>query len=150
MRLTTQFARALLALPLVAMTALPAPALATKQKKPSPFAAALPPAVTDGRADGSIFAVNASYTSLVSGAQAHGVGDMVTIVLSETTTSTKTAGSKTQRTGSASITPPTAGPFAFNPSSLNAAAQSSFNGQGNATQTNAFNGTLKIGFAIFQ
>lgn len=147
MRLTTQFARALLALPLVAMTALPGPALATKQKKPSPFAAALPPAVTDGRADGSIFAVNASYTSLVSGAQAHGVGDMVTIVLSETTTSTKTAGSKTQRTGSASITPPTAGPFAFNPSSLNAAAQSSFNGQGNATQTNAFNGTIAVTIA---
>jgi len=138
-----KIASSLLLLPLLASNA-----QAARTKKPDLFAATLPPSITEGRTDGSIFAANAGYTALIAGARAHGMGDMVTIVLSETTSSTKSAGSKTSRSGSVGIIPPTAGPLGFlNPNALNASAQSSFNGSGNATQTNAFNGTIAVTIA---
>jgi flagellar L-ring protein precursor FlgH len=122
---------------------MPQPAVA---KKPPPgFAPTLPllgpPARTP---DGSIFNVNASYAPLIEGARAHAVGDLINVTLAETTSTSKTAAAKTQRTGGASITPPAAGIFAFNPNALNASGQSSFNGQGNATQTSAFTGTIAV------
>ncbi len=135
---------------LVIALLLAAPAQApvqAKEKKPSPFAPALPPSLDTGRADGSIFAANVGYTPLVSGARARGVGDVLTVVLSETTTSTKTAGSKTQRSGNATNTAPTLGPLNLSQAALSAASQSSFNGSGNATQTNAFNGTIAVTIA---
>jgi flagellar L-ring protein precursor FlgH len=137
--------RAAASLLLIAL--LPAPALA--KKPPLGFAASLPvvPAAPQ-QPTGSIFNASAGYASLVSGARAHGVGDPLTILISETTTSSKTAGSKTQRTGSGSIVPPTTGPLSFlKQSDLNASAQSSFNGQGNAVQTNAFSGTIAVTIA---
>ena len=122
------------------------PARAAHTPKPS-FAATLPAAIGEGRGDGSIFAANAAYTPLVSGSRAHGVGDVLTVVLSESSSTAKTATTKTQRTGSASITPPSQGPFAINPNALNASATGSFNGQGNATQTNSFTGTITVTIA---
>ncbi len=122
------------------------PALA--KKPPTGFAATLPAAPAVQRpADGSIFNVADNYAPLVTGAKAHGVGDTVTIILAESTSSTKSAATKTQRSGSAGIIPPTKGPFALNPNALNASANSSFNGQGNTTQTNAFNGTVAVTIA---
>ena len=122
------------------------PALA--KKPPSGFAATLPLAPAVQRpADGSIFNVAANYAPLVTGAKAHGVGDTMTILLAESTSSTKTAATKTQRAGSFAVVPPTKGPFAFNPNALNASGQSSFNGQGNATQTNAFSGSITVTIA---
>jgi flagellar L-ring protein precursor FlgH len=132
---------------LLLIALLPAPALA--KKPPLGFAASLPvvPAAPQ-QPTGAIFNIAAGYSSLVSGARAHGVGDPLTILISESTTSSKTAGSKTQRTGSASIVPPTTGPLSFvKQSDLNASAQSSFNGQGNAVQTNAFSGTIAVTIA---
>jgi flagellar L-ring protein precursor FlgH len=115
---------------------------------PTGFAATLPTtSVAIPRADGSIFNVAANYAPLVTGAKAHGVGDTMTILLAESTSSTKTAATKTQRAGSFAIAPPTKGPFAFNPNAVNASANSSFNGQGNATQTNAFNGSVAVTIA---
>ncbi len=125
--------------------ALATPALA--KAPPKGFAATLPQIATPRVADGSIFNVNAGYAPLVEGERAHGVGDMVTILLTESTSTTKTAATKTQRAGSASITPPTAGPFAINPSALNAASQSTFNGAGNTTQTNSLAGTIAVTIA---
>ena len=120
------------------------PALA--KKPPSGFAPTLPPAIAvqPRPADGAIFNVSANYAPLVTGAKAHGVGDTLTILLAESTSSTKTAATKTQRAGSAGIIPPTRGPFAINPNALNASANSSFSGQGNTTQTNAFTGTVSV------
>ena len=121
---------------------------ANAKKPPKGYEATLPQSAPAPRpADGSIFNVSAGYTSLIQGARAHGVGDMVTIVLAETTTTAKSANTKTQRSGSASITPPTQGPFALNPNALNAAAQSSFNGAGNTAQTSSFNGTIAVTIA---
>jgi flagellar L-ring protein precursor FlgH len=70
------------------------------------------------------------------------------IVLVESTTTSKSAGSKTQRAGSGSIVPPVAGPLSFfNPDALKASSQSSFNGQGNATQTSSLAGEIAVTIA---
>jgi flagellar L-ring protein precursor FlgH len=88
------------------------------------------------------------YAGLVQGNVARRVGDPLTILLVENTTTSKSAGSKTGRTGGASITPPTGWPFSFlNPASLNASGQSSFKGDGSATQTSAFSGTVSVTIA---
>ena len=121
---------------------------AQAKNPPTGFAATLPAATAAARpADGSIFNIAANYAPLVTGAKAHGVGDTITVLLAESTSSTKTAATKTQRAGSFAIVPPTKGPFAINPNALNASAQSSFNGAGNATQTNAFNGSVAVTIA---
>ena len=135
-------------LTLVLLVAAPLlPPAQAKEKKPSPFAPTLAPALETARADGSIFSVTAAYTPLVTGARAHGVGDVVMIILSETTTTAKSATTKTSRAGSASITPPTAGPVVLDPNALNAASQSSFNGAGNTAQTSSFGGTIAVTIA---
>jgi flagellar L-ring protein precursor FlgH len=130
------------------LLALAAPALA-KPKPPTGFEAALPRAPAAVRiADGSIFNASAGYAALVEGSRARVVGDPLTILLVETTTTSKTAGSKTQRAGGASITPPTAGLLSFlNPDALKASSQSSFNGQGNATQTSTLAGEVSVTIA---
>ena len=122
--------------------------MAAAKAPPTGFAPTLPnPVPMAPPAAGAIFNVTTGYAPLVGGYRAHNVGDIVSIVLSETTSSTKTAQTKTQRSGSASITPPTAGPFAINPSALNAASQGTFNGQGNSTQTNQFTGAISVTIA---
>ncbi|MDE2405409.1 MAG: flagellar basal body L-ring protein FlgH [Sphingomonadales bacterium] len=131
----------------LAAAALSAPAVAGKP--PLGFAASLPvvPAAPQP-ATGAIFNVSAGYAPLVAGMRAHGVGDPLTIVITETTSSSKTASSKTSRVGSEAVTPPSTGPFSFLKSSaLNAGSQGSFNGQGNAVQTNAFSGSVAVTIA---
>ncbi len=124
------------------------PALA-KSTPPVGFEAALPaPAPVPRAANGSIFDASAGYAPLYEGLRARAVGDPVTIQLLESTTTAKSAGSKTQRSGGASITPPAAFPFSWlNPQSLKAASQSSFNGQGQAAQTSAFTAELSVTIA---
>ena len=126
---------------------LPSPALA--KRPPEGFAPALPaPAPAPRVADGSIFNASAGYAALHEGLRARVVGDPVTIRLVENTTTSKSAGSKTQRSGAGSIVPPAAFPFAWlNPQSLKASAQGSFNGQGNATQTSSFSAELSVTIA---
>jgi flagellar L-ring protein precursor FlgH len=124
-----------------------APAFA---KKPSPdFAAALPVApAPPATADGSIFNVANGYAPLHQGNRARAIGDPLTIVLVESTVTSKSAGSKTDRSGGFSLTPPTAGPLDFlNPNALKASGQSSFKGQGNATQTSSLSGQLGVTIA---
>lgn len=129
---------------LLALATAASPALA--KKPPKGFEATLPPQeqTAPRPADGAIFNVAAGYAPLIIGSRAHGPGDVLTIVLAESTSSSKTSQTKTSRSGSASITPPRQGPFAINPNALNASSQGSFNGEGNAAQTNAFNGTVSV------
>ncbi|MCZ8172600.1 MAG: flagellar basal body L-ring protein FlgH [Novosphingobium sp.] len=118
--------------------------------KPSAgFEAALPaPPPATKAADGSIFNASTGYAPLHDGHRARSVGDPITILLVESTTTSKSAGSKTQRGGGASITPPTAGPLSFlNPDALKASSQSSFKGDGTAVQTNALSGELAVTIA---
>jgi flagellar L-ring protein precursor FlgH len=111
-----------------------------------PFAAAPPPAVSVSA--GSIFQAGQGYAGLVTGTRARSLGDMVTIVLVEATTTNKSTTGRTDREGGFSITPPTAGPLSFlNPNALNAGADGSFTGGGNAAQQSRLNGTVAVTIA---
>ena len=112
------------------------------------FGAVLPQAPAPRPADGAIFNVSAGYTGLVEGRRAHAVGDPLTIILTENLNSSKTAASKTQKNGAFNIVPPSAGPLSFlDPNALKASGGSSFNGQGNATQTSTLGGEVSVTIA---
>ena len=132
---------------LIALSLIASPALA--KPPPGGYQAALPAAAPAPRvADGSIFNAASGYAPLHEGLRARAIGDPVTIQLIENTTSSKSAASKTQRSGAGSIIPPAAFPFAWlNPESLKASSQGSFNGQGNATQTSSFSSELSVTIA---
>ncbi|WP_338467671.1 flagellar basal body L-ring protein FlgH [Novosphingobium sp. ZN18A2] len=123
------------------------PALA-KKHPPEGFAPTLPAPAPPPAANGSIFRADAGYAALVEGTRARRVGDPLTIVLVEQTTTSKSAGSKTGKSGGFSIAPPTAGLLSFlNPDALKASGTSSFNGSGNATQTSTLAGALAVTIA---
>ena len=135
----------LVALAGLALTA--APAWAGKRPAPG-FEATLPVAgPVPHAADGSIFNAAAGYAPLHEGLRARAVGDPVTILLLEATTAAKTVGSKSQKNGGISLTPPSAGPLSVNPDALNASNNSTFNGQGNAAQTSSLASTLSVTIA---
>lgn len=125
------------------------PVLAHARVKPSDgFAPALPQPMPEKAADGAIFNVSAGYAGLVEGRRARTIGDPLTIVLVESLTTSKTAAGKTQKAGSFSVTPPTSGPLSFlNPNALKASGASSFNGQGNASQTSSLGGEVSVTIA---
>lgn len=119
------------------------PALASKKPQPG-FEASLPKPPVEPAQPGAIFNANAGYASLVEGARAHMVGDVLTINLVENLSASKQAIGKTQKSGSFSVTPPTAGPFAINPNALNAAGASAFNGEGDASQKSQLGGQISV------
>lgn len=135
-----------LCLLLIAILAAP---LAAKPKPASGFEPALPAAPAAPRAaDGAIFNASAGYAALIQGHRARAVGDPVTILLVENITASKSAGAKTQRGGNAAITPPSAGLLSFlKPDALKAGSQSSFKGEGNASQTSSLSGELAVTIA---
>ena len=97
---------------------------------------------------GAIFQVGNGYSGLVTGTRARSLGDMVTIILTENTTTTKSTAGQTNRSGSFGITPPTSGPLDFlNPNALKAAAEGSFKGAGNAAQQSRLNGAVAVTIA---
>ena len=105
--------------------------------------AAPPPAPLPPAANGAIFQPAHGYSALHEGLRARRIGDLVTIVLVESIDSSKSTSAQTGRDGSAGITPPSAGPLSFlNPEALKAAAQSSFKGQGNASQRSSLSGAI--------
>ena len=115
------------------------------------FQAALPPppapVMAQAPANGAIFQVANGFTPLYNGNRASQVGDLVTVVLMERTSTSKSAGSNTRRDGGFSLTPPSTGPFSFNPNVLNSSGQSSFKGQGDASQTSTFRGDITVTIA---
>ncbi|MFM5954939.1 MAG: flagellar basal body L-ring protein FlgH [Novosphingobium sp.] len=125
--------------------ALAAPALAGPKPKPG-FEPALPaPPPPPRAADGAIFNAAEGYAALYQGHRAARVGDPVTIVLTESTSTSKAAGSKSQKGGSFGVTPPATGPLSFiKPTSLNASGTTSFKGDGNASQSSTLNGEVSV------
>lgn len=102
----------------------------------------------NGASQGAIFQASQGYSGLVTGTRARALGDMVTIRLVESTTTSKSTSSQTQRSGSFGITPPTSGPLDFlNPNALNASGEGSFNGGGTAAQQSQLNGTVAVTIA---
>ena len=118
-------------------------------EKPAGFAASLPPPpqAAPAPADGAIFSASAGYAPLYLGLRAHKVGDLVSVVLIERTTTSKSTSANTARDGSISITPPSAGPFSFDPGVLNSGGGSSFNGGGDVAQTSSLRGDLTVTIA---
>lgn len=138
----------LLAVTVVAASALAAsPAIAKKRQPDAGFEVTLPASAPVSRpADGSIFSAS-TYAPLYGGTRARAVGDSLTILLVESTTAAKTVGSKSAKGGGVSITPPKAGPFAFNPDAASASSNSNFTGSGNASQTSTLSSTLSVTIA---
>jgi flagellar L-ring protein precursor FlgH len=113
-----------------------------------PLRVAAPAPVQPATSAGAIFQTGSGYAGLVTGTRARQLGDMVTIILTEATTTTKSTQGRTQREGGFSVTPPTAGPFDFlNPDALKAAAEGSFTGRGNASQQSRLNGAVAVTIA---
>jgi flagellar L-ring protein FlgH len=143
---------AALGLSLVAASlAVPQPAHASKKAKMpkvSEYAPTLPSAAPATPANGSIFQASLGYAPLTSGARASSVGDLVTIVLVEATQAQKTNSASTDRSGSASITPPTTGPLSFFKSTdASLGAGSTFAGKGAAEQSNQLTGNITVTIA---
>ena len=121
------------------------PALAGPKPKPG-FEAALPPPPLAAKApDGGIFNAAGGYAALYDGHRARAVGDPVTIMLTENTTTSKAANSKTARSGGFGVTPPTTGPLSFiKPTSLNMGGNTSFKGDGSAAQSSTLGGEVSV------
>ena len=119
--------------------------------RPAGFSAALPapPPVEAiiAPADGAIFSTHVGYAPLHYGQRAARVGDLVSVVLTERTQADKETSSGSDRSGDFSITPPSVGPFAFNPGNLNSGSGASFNGSGDASQSNSLSGNITVTIA---
>lgn len=88
--------------------------------------------------DGAIFDAASGYSALHEGTRARQVGDLVTILLVETTVTSKSVSGKTDRSGNIGLTPPASGPFAFlSPNALKGSSSASFKGQGQAAQSSS-------------
>ena len=120
-------------------------------ERPAGYVAALPPPpapiAASHPADGAIYAASAGYAPLHYGQRARRVGDPVTVVLAERTTTAKSASGKTSRDGSIGLKPPSVGPFSFNPDILNSGANGSFNGKGDAAQASSLTGEITVTIA---
>ena len=118
------------------------------------FTAPPPPPVpahiagAEPEANGAIFQVSKGYAPLFVGNRARSLGDMVTIRLVESTSTSKSTSGQTDRDGSFALTPPTAGPLSFlNPNALTASGNGSFSGGGNAAQQSRLNATVAVTIA---
>lgn len=97
---------------------------------------------------GAIYQASHGYSPLVVGTRASRLGDMLTITLIESTSTSKSTNSATDRDGSIGLIPPTAGPLAFlNPNSIASNGQSSFAGNGSASQQSQMNGIVAVTIA---
>lgn len=141
---------ALLAVPtlMVGAGVLVAEPAKARNRPASGFEPTLPQTSPARPADGSILNLANGYAGLVEGARAHSVGDPLVIVLSEQLSTSKTAASKTAKSSSFAITPPTKGPLSIlSPNGLNNSGASSFAGTGNASQTSTLGGEISVTIA---
>jgi flagellar L-ring protein FlgH len=121
------------------------PAAAKKDRlPPDTFAATAPQAPVAQPTNGAIFQAD-NYTALTSGARAGRVGDILTIILVERMSASKSNSATTGRNGSVGLTPPATGPLSlFNPSDINISGDQSFKGKGEAAQSNALTGEVSV------
>jgi flagellar L-ring protein FlgH len=135
--------------PHMGFTAPPPPGAAIMAAGASdPLLVAAPQPMVTATSAGAIFQTGSGYSGLVTGTRARQLGDMVTIILTEATTTTKSTQGRTSREGSFGVTPPASGPLDFlNPEALKAAAEGSFRGAGNASQQSRLNGAVAVTIA---
>jgi flagellar L-ring protein FlgH len=120
--------------------------VAQAKEKPAAdaFAVTVPVAPAAPAANGAIFQ-NDSYAALTSGNRASRIGDVLTVMLVERTSASKSNSANTGRNGSVGLTPPTTGPLSLiNPTDINMGGDQSFKGKGNAAQSNALSGEVSV------
>jgi flagellar L-ring protein precursor FlgH len=114
-------------------------------KRPNPYEASYAPPPPPPVANGSIFQASRGYAPLTSGNRASMVGDLVTIVLVERTQAAKTSVASTGRDADIGLKPPVDGPLAlFTPKEFNMGGSSSFDGKGQAAQSNTLSGEISV------
>lgn len=131
----------------LAFAAQPAKAQLFGGKKPKEdFSVTLPaPAAPVAPANGSIFQASQGYAALHEGTRARRVGDPLTIVLTERTSASKSAGSQLDSGGGFSITPPSTGALSlFKESDASISGKRNFKGAGSADQANALSGEISV------
>ena len=138
----TRTFNALRALPLLAIGAL----LCGFRDKPDLYAPTYPqPPVASSAANGSIFQVSDGYAPLTSGLRAARVGDVITITLVERTQAQKTNSASMDKGGGIGLTPPTTGPLSlFNATDAKVSGTQSFDGKGQAVQSNSLVGEISV------
>jgi flagellar L-ring protein precursor FlgH len=96
-------------------------------------------------ANGAIFQASTGYAALYEGARARRVGDVLTIVLVESTAASKSASSKLNSGGGFSITPPTTGSLSlFQGTDASISGARNFTGQGATDQSNSLSGEVSV------
>jgi flagellar L-ring protein FlgH len=132
---------------LVALVALALPmgVQARKEKAaPATFAPTTPQMPVTQARNGAIFQAE-GFAALTSGLRASRPGDILTIVLVERMRASKSNSATTDRNGSIGLTPPATGPLGqFNASDINMSGDQSFNGKGEAAQSNALTGEVSV------
>jgi flagellar L-ring protein FlgH len=120
--------------------------LPAQDHNPQPVARALPPPTP--RTDGAIYQAG-QQMELFADLKARRVGDVVTIVLNESTNASKNAITKTAKTSSVANTgptlfgrTPTTGGVPIFTSSMD--GKTSFDGEGSSTQSNSLAGSLTV------
>jgi flagellar L-ring protein precursor FlgH len=114
-------------------------------KKPSEYQPTFAPPPPPVAANGSIFQASQGYAPLTNGTRASAVGDLLTVVLVERMQAAKTAAATTGRKGDIGLSPPVTGPLSlFTPQEFNMGGDSSFNGKGQAAQSNALSGEVSV------
>ncbi|KGF80796.1 flagellar basal body L-ring protein [Massilia sp. JS1662] len=91
---------------------------------------------------GGVF--SADTVSLTSDARAFRVGDVVTVLLQETTQASKKAGTSFSKGSSASVAPISALGKTFGRTGIDLSADRSFNGDATSTQQNALTGAITV------
>jgi flagellar L-ring protein precursor FlgH len=114
-------------------------------KKPNPYEPSYAPPVQAAPANGAIFQASRGYAPLTSGTRASMVGDLLTIVLVERTQAAKTSVASIGRDGSIGLSPPVSGPLSlFKPEEFNMGGDTSFDGKGQAAQSNTLSGEVSV------
>jgi flagellar L-ring protein FlgH len=121
------------------------PTLALAKKKSPSFAPAEPKqAKSEVPTPGAVFLASA-YAPLTSGTRASNVGDVLTIMLIERTSASKSSSAASDRSGGIGLTPPQTGPFSFLKSSdINTGGNQTFKGKGETAQSNSLIGEVSV------
>lgn len=129
----------------ILLLALPMVSHAKKDRlPPETFTPTNPAGLVASPTNGAIFQVE-SYSPLTSGSRASRPGDILTVMLVERMSATKSTSATTGRNGSIGLTPPTTGPLSlFNPADINMGGDQSFKGKGEAAQSNALSGEISV------
>lgn len=113
------------------------------RKPPAPEAPPLPPIVTThGGSSGGLFVPERPW-ALVSDSRAFRAGDILTVILQETTQATKRADTKFGKQSSIELAPAVVGGRTVD-SDLSVGAQREFSGNATSTQQNALQGAITV------